>query len=89
VHPQINRENVELNRKLPTGRSTTLFCDATGKPPPKIQWYFNNTLITDKFTNIVMGTDNKYIQVTALIIICSVFNKVEGFVAFLLILALC
>lgn len=62
--PEINRENIDLNRKLPSGRSTTLFCDATGKPTPKIQWYFNNTPINDQFPNINMGPENKYIQVS-------------------------
>lgn len=64
VPPEINRENVELNRKLPTGRSTTLYCEASGKPTPKIKWFFNDTEINDAFDNIVMGTDNKYIQVS-------------------------
>ncbi|KAI6230583.1 Hemicentin-2 [Aphelenchoides fujianensis] len=64
VPPEINRENVKLNRQLPTGRSITLFCDASGKPPPAITWFHNDKQITDEFDNVVMGTDNKFIQVT-------------------------
>lgn len=63
--PEIVRENLELNRRLITGRSVTLYCEANGKPTPKIVWYLNGTEINDQnATNIVFGTDNKYIQIT-------------------------
>ncbi|KAI6240753.1 EGF-like domain-containing protein [Aphelenchoides fujianensis] len=71
VPPEINRENVKLNRQLPTGRSITLFCDASGKPPPAITWFHNDKQITDEFDNVVMGTDNKFIQ-------CVVANDAGG-----------
>lgn len=67
VPPEINHDNVDLNRKLASGRTSTLLCEATGKPTPKITWYFNNTEITDEFLkkvpNILIGAEGKYIQV--------------------------
>ncbi|KAI6172894.1 EGF-like domain-containing protein [Aphelenchoides besseyi] len=84
VPPEINRENVKLNQQLPTGRSISLFCDASGKPPPEIQWYFNDKLITDEFANVVMGTDNKFIQIANVtlddkgIYKCTVANDAGG-----------
>uniref|UniRef100_A0A1I7RWJ2 Down syndrome cell adhesion molecule-like protein Dscam2 n=1 Tax=Bursaphelenchus xylophilus TaxID=6326 RepID=A0A1I7RWJ2_BURXY len=65
VTPEINRENLELNRRLITGRSVTLYCEAGGKPTPRIEWFLNGTLITEEnATNIVFGTENKFIQIS-------------------------
>lgn len=45
-----------------TGRTLTLFCDVTGKPPPLIKWYVNNTLLESN-ENVLIADNGQFIQV--------------------------
>uniref|UniRef100_A0A915DES0 Ig-like domain-containing protein n=1 Tax=Ditylenchus dipsaci TaxID=166011 RepID=A0A915DES0_9BILA len=68
VPPLIDRDNVELNPRLPVGRTLTLFCDANGEPVPVLKWFVNGTLVEDSVSNnyqfnVVFGDGAKFIQV--------------------------
>uniref|UniRef100_A0A915CW05 Ig-like domain-containing protein n=1 Tax=Ditylenchus dipsaci TaxID=166011 RepID=A0A915CW05_9BILA len=68
VPPLIDRDNVELNPRLPVGRTLTLFCDAKGEPEPVLKWFVNGTLVEDSVSNnyqfnVVFGDGAKFIQV--------------------------
>lgn len=64
VPSKIEREGVQLNQRLPTGQTLTLFCDVKGKPLPKLTWYMNDIIIDDKFKNIKIGEGGEYIEVS-------------------------
>uniref|UniRef100_A0A0K0D157 Ig-like domain-containing protein n=1 Tax=Angiostrongylus cantonensis TaxID=6313 RepID=A0A0K0D157_ANGCA len=38
VPPVINRNNIDMSPRLPTGQILMLVCDASGKPRPEIKW---------------------------------------------------
>ncbi|CAG9531888.1 unnamed protein product [Cercopithifilaria johnstoni] len=63
VPPVINRDNIEMSPRLPTAQTLTLICDATGKPLPQIFWYVNDTLIRETTSNVIIGENNRYLQV--------------------------
>lgn len=60
--PVVARDGVELNPRLPTGRTLTLFCDASGKPPPEIKWFVNNTSL-ESADNVLIAENGQFIQV--------------------------
>lgn len=64
--PLISRDGVELNPRLPTGRTLTLFCDAAGKPPPLIKWFVNNTEL-ESAENVLIAENGQFIQVKKII----------------------
>ncbi|CAJ0933472.1 unnamed protein product, partial [Mesorhabditis belari] len=63
VPPVISRDNIDMSPRLPTGQTLTLNCDGGGKPTPKLRWFVNDTELTTSNGDILIGTDNKYIQI--------------------------
>lgn len=67
VPPTISRESVELNPRLPQGRSLTLFCDVQAKPQPQIHWFLNGTRIDDSIAGrapqLTFGDGRRFIQI--------------------------
>lgn len=64
--PKINKETVELNPRLPLGRSFTLFCDVKAKPDAKISWSFNGISLDNGRKLPFMSVDNgkrKFLQI--------------------------
>lgn len=57
VPPGIERDGVDLNPRIPTGKPLRLSCDVKGKPPPAVKWYINDTLVDESFENVVLGPD--------------------------------
>ncbi len=68
VPPTIGRDNVEMSPRLPAGQTLQLLCDASGKPAPTLEWFWNNTKITTSTENLVLGTEGRYVQVSAIAI---------------------
>ncbi|CAJ0583049.1 unnamed protein product, partial [Mesorhabditis spiculigera] len=64
VPPVIQRDNVEMSPRLPTGQVLTLLCDATGKPEPEYTWYAKDVEIKASTDELVMDKDKKFIQLT-------------------------
>lgn len=65
--PLIDRNGIELNPRLPLGRTLTLFCEAKGEPEPFIRWFINNTEITKALNNnnnIIFGKNQRFIQLS-------------------------
>lgn len=63
VPPSISRDTIELNPRLPLGRTLTLFCDAIGKPNPQISWSKNGSPLNADRPRIVFGDGNKFVQI--------------------------
>ncbi|GMR30016.1 hypothetical protein PMAYCL1PPCAC_00211, partial [Pristionchus mayeri] len=64
VPPSINRNNIDMAPKLPSGQTLTLTCDVSGKPTPQIKWFINDTTeISASTGSITIGPDSKYIQI--------------------------
>ncbi|TKR80918.1 hypothetical protein L596_014894 [Steinernema carpocapsae] len=61
IPPVIYRNQIDLNPRIPTGRSLTLVCEATGKPNPQFVWLLNNAPLTNSSTAI-FSDDSKYLQ---------------------------
>ncbi|KAH7697768.1 Protein HIM-4 d, partial [Aphelenchoides avenae] len=57
VPPGIERDGIDLNPRIPTGKPLRLSCDVKGKPPPAVRWYINDTLVDESFENVVLGPD--------------------------------
>ncbi|KAL7070447.1 hypothetical protein ACQ4LE_010441 [Meloidogyne hapla] len=66
VPPKIDKEAVELNPRLPLGRSFTLFCDVKAKPEAKITWTFNGISLENERNLPFLSVDNgkrKFLQI--------------------------
>jgi hypothetical protein len=68
VPPTISRETVELNPRLPLGRSLTLFCDVSAKPSPEMRWFLNGTPIDAESSQaanhlLVFGEGHRFLQI--------------------------
>ncbi|VDM60010.1 unnamed protein product [Angiostrongylus costaricensis] len=63
VPPVINRNNIDMSPRLPTGQILMLICDASGKPRPEIKWFINGTEITSTTEGIELGNTGRFIKV--------------------------
>ncbi|KAJ1352359.1 hypothetical protein KIN20_008682 [Parelaphostrongylus tenuis] len=63
VPPLINRNNIDMSPRLPTGQTLMLICDASGKPRPEIKWFINDTEITSTTEGIELGNTGRFIKV--------------------------
>nr|CAD2157874.1 unnamed protein product [Meloidogyne enterolobii] len=83
VPPKIDKEAVELNPRLPLGRSFTLFCDVKAKPEAKITWTFNGIPLENGGGLPFLSIDNgkrKFLQIDNISLLhrgiyrCNAFN---------------
>ncbi|KAK0404392.1 hypothetical protein QR680_017436 [Steinernema hermaphroditum] len=61
IPPLINRNQIDLTPRIPTGRSLTLVCEASGKPTPRLSWSFEGAPLT-KSSGAVFSGQAKYLQ---------------------------
>lgn len=61
--PQIDRDGVELNPRIPIGRTLTLFCDGKGDPTPTVTWSINGTSIESSSEVRILGEKHRFIQI--------------------------
>ncbi len=53
-----------MNPRLPAGQTLTLTCEATGKPPPELQWFHEDEEIAASGGRYQLTDSGRFLQVS-------------------------